>query len=310
MGKRAGALLLVIMITVIAPVLAAGLVQIKGTRVSLVPPPGFTSADSFNGFQLKEKAASIVVIELPAPFESATAGFTSEGLASKGMTLLEQSTVTLGGRQALLLKVAQKASGKDFLKWIIATGTEDYTLIVNGTFPLEFEKELSVPVKSSLLSMHVANSMPAKGADTIRFSVRAAEPLKIAQTIMNSIMLTKNGEFPVKSPKDALVVVSRSLSSGLSIADKKDYSKKRAMRIEQLQEITIDSIREVTIDRLTGYEILAHGKDVKEGFETFVFQVMLFEKSDYFIIQGFVALEEKDSYLPVFRKIAQSFKRT
>ncbi len=300
---------IMLMIMLAAPLLAGEPVLVKGTRVMLTPPPGFINADSFSGFQLKEKTATIMVVKLPAPYAVATAGFTREGLAARGMTLLEKSEVTVGGMPGLLLRIGQKAYGADFEKWTLAMGSKDFTIVINGSYPVEYSEELSLPVKTSLLSAQLSGDAPAAKDDTIPFSITAMAPLKYARSFMKSIILTKNGEFPAKSPKDPILIACPSLSSGLVITDRKDFSVNRVMKIEQAKEVKVDIIKDISIDSLHGYEILASGKDAKEGFPVFIYQVMLFGESDYFIIQGLVGAGEREKYLPLFKKSAESFRR-
>jgi hypothetical protein len=309
MSKTFFVSVITIILLLASPLMAEEPVQVKGTRVTMTPPPGFVRADIFNGFQLKEKTATIMVVELPAPYAAATAGFTKEGLEARGMTLLEKSEVTVGGMPGLLLKIAQKAHGTDFEKWTLATGSKDFTIVINGSYPVEYSKELSLPVKNSLLSAQLSGKAPAVKDDDIPFSITAEAPLKFARSLMKSIILTKNGEFPAKSPEDPVFIASPSLSSGLVITDRKEFSLKRVMKIEQVKEVKVISSREVTIDSLQGNEILASGKDSKEGFPVFIYQVMLYGESDYFIIQGLVGAREKEKYLPLFRKCASSLRR-
>ena len=41
---------------------------VRGTRVVLTPPAGFVVADRFPGYLSQETGASLMVLELPAPF--------------------------------------------------------------------------------------------------------------------------------------------------------------------------------------------------------------------------------------------------
>ena len=64
----------------------------------------------------------------------------------------------------------------------------------------------------------------------------------------------------------------------------------------------------MVIDKLSGYEIIANGKDDQDRPEL-VYQVMLFNGSDdYYIIVG-QAKENYEQNLKTFKSIAQTFKR-
>ena len=110
--------------------------SVSGTRVKLVPPDGFAPATQFPGYQLESYGSSIMITEIPGPFAETTAGFsnTSE-LMKKNMSVLDKQEVKLDGQNGILLKVAQKASGTNFLKWLLVLGDEKETAMITATFP-------------------------------------------------------------------------------------------------------------------------------------------------------------------------------
>src|SRR5579863_3418302 len=66
---------------------------VRGTKVKLVRPEGFTDAKRFPGFQQDETGASVVVMEVPGPFKKVTAAFTAAGLKQGGMKLKERTDI-------------------------------------------------------------------------------------------------------------------------------------------------------------------------------------------------------------------------
>ena len=107
---------------------------INGTKISMVPPDGFTNAVNFSGFQQNESGASIMVLDLPGPFSEVSKGFTEEGLQSQGMALNTIEKLRFNGLQAFLLTVEQSAYGNTYKKHILTFGTEKESIIINGTF--------------------------------------------------------------------------------------------------------------------------------------------------------------------------------
>lgn len=65
----------------------------------------------------------------------------------------------------------------------------------------------------------------------------------------------------------------------------------------------------VTIDNLSGYEILAKGKDTESSTPLTVYLVLLYEDQSYYIMQGLVSVKASETYVPVFKEMARSFKR-
>ena len=93
---------------------------IPGTKCSIIPPKGFVLSTDFNGFQNPDIGASIMIVELPAAYQSVNAGFTEAALKSQGMTLLDMQTVDFNNSKAKLIKVSQQAqSGSIYLKQML-----------------------------------------------------------------------------------------------------------------------------------------------------------------------------------------------
>lgn len=288
---------------------ASELTAIKGTRIVITPPSNFAIAENFQGFLLVEKNASIMVTEFPASFSEIEDAFTKEKLASRNMTLLSREEAVFGGYKGFIVGVSQNAYGAEFRKWIAVTGESDYSVMLVATFPLSFEKELSETMKASLLSVRISEKKSVENMEGMPFAVEEALPLMKARRMGNTLIFTYKGDFPAKSEADPVIIAGASVTSGLVIENRKEFSENRLLNIEELADITILSTTEVNIGNLPGYEILATGINTKKGFRTFIYQVILFKETDYFIIQGFVEAAKKDTYLPLFRKISGSFKR-
>ena len=88
---------------------------VKGTKMSLIPPDGFTQASNFNGFHQIGSRSSIMVIEIPGPYNEVSAALTKEG--------------------------EQFAQGIMFTTYILVFGSEEFTVLINAMFPKEFETE-------------------------------------------------------------------------------------------------------------------------------------------------------------------------
>src|SRR5687767_10120007 len=100
-------------------------IPVVGTRASMVPPDDFTASSHFPGFQQESTNASILVTEFPAPFSEASTGLSNPSMLSQtGMMLLEKQQVSVSGQAGILVRVMQKISGTDYLKWLLVLGDE------------------------------------------------------------------------------------------------------------------------------------------------------------------------------------------
>jgi hypothetical protein len=288
----------------------ADLVQVPGTKASLQPPPGFLLAAKFPGFERTELQASIMVTEMPAPAPEVMKAMTQEGLASRGMKLISSKTETIGGREALLLNVAQTAVGTEYLKWMLVTGDPKNTLIVVGSFPKGTEGELSEAVRKSVLT---ASWSPGGGVtnpfDGLLFRVTPTGKLKLAGRVSNLLMLTESGSTGPLGAGEPIYVVGNSYSD-TRISDVKVFAEARARKTEQIENLQNLEGRALEIDGLPAYEILADAKDVKTGVPIRLYQVIASEGNGYFIFQGLVAPGREAEMLPEFRRVTETFRRT
>jgi hypothetical protein len=77
-----------------------GHIKVSGTKCRLVPPSGFVAATSFSGCQNIETSASIMISELPAPYQTLVDGFTVEALKTRGMTLISKQAIDYNNSKA------------------------------------------------------------------------------------------------------------------------------------------------------------------------------------------------------------------
>jgi hypothetical protein len=61
---------------------------------------------------------------------------------------------------------------------------------------------------------------------------------------------------------------------------------------------------------MKGYELVANAKDDKTETSTRLYQVVAAAEQGYFIIQGLVPTERAEEWVPEFKKLTASFRRT
>ncbi|GAA4374223.1 hypothetical protein GCM10023186_05600 [Hymenobacter koreensis] len=284
-------------------------VAVSGTKVSLIPPIGFSSAAKFSGFEQASTGASILVAELPSPYQQTAAGFTKSNLASRGMTLLQQEQVKLGGTPATLFSITQQANGITYLKQILAFGDPAKTVLVTATYP-EQSRQIEGPIKAALLSsVYNAKQQSKALPEANKFAVNVSgTKFKFAQSLAGSMLLyTPDGKVPSQAKDKALFMVGNSLSS-VAVTDRKQYSIERLKKLPEGQTNQVRTINAVTINGLSGYEIVADGKGPNNETQL-VYQTILFESNGgYYIIVGLTD-NNFDTHLPLFKAIANTFKR-
>jgi hypothetical protein len=285
---------------------AAEVIAILGTKVSIAPPPDFVLATQFLGVQNAELASSIMISELPAPVEGATAGFTAEGLLSRGMTLRSSEETTVAGRPGRLISVSQVANGAIFEKWMAVFGNSSSTVLVVATYPQTLASELRAPMRSAVLSATWKPDAKIDPFDGLPFRVRESKHLKIQNRMQNMLLLAHSAQ-SASSPSEPFAVVGAS-HSPVRIDDIELFARQRitlTAQIADLREIQGESIK---VAGGQAYEITAKARDLKSGENISVYQLVLVKGDSYYLMQGMVGDRQFDDYLPEFRAIARSLE--
>ncbi len=280
------------------------LMKVSGTKCSLIPPRGFVAATTFSGFQNVETGASIMINELPAPYQALVDGFTAEALESKGMTLITKQTIDFNGSKATFINLTQSANGTTYLKQMLVFGDTKGTVLVNGIYP-EASKDIETQIKDALLSTVYNNSQNDNPLEAATFTIDTKETdFKLIKYMSGSLLYSTDGKIPTEKPT---LIVGNSIAK-VSSQNQRKYSEERLRKLPRGELNVIKEINEISIDNLKGFEIVANGK-TKDDEAELVYQVMLFnEKGDYYIFVG-QTKEEFDKYLDSFKKIAKTFKR-
>ena len=285
----------------------SNLSRVKGTRVSISAPKGFEPAPSFNGYVLKDKSASIIVTEMPAPVDKLMLGFTQENLAKKKMQLLSKEEIEIAGQKGTLIKVSQSLASLTFEKWITVFGDSNNAVVVMAVYPERYSEELAEKMKKSVSIVEWNRDLKISKTENLNFEVTPKEPFQLAHRFQNSLLFTSKGHFPSKDASDPLYIVAESTGNFL-ITNKKEYCVNRIKEAESLKDVKETSVNPVKISGLEGYEVIADAVDSKNNQKMFIYQVLLFSDKSIFLHQGFGAENDREKYVPLFKAMSETFK--
>lgn len=287
--------------------------KVPGTRVSLIQPEGFSVAKAFSGFRQEDTLSSIMIVEIPGPYRECIKGFSDvRKLKSQGMKLLRQEEIVVDGQAAKLFHFRQTTSGGAFVKWVVAFGDDTNTVLVNAICPEIYKQTLAGPLRQAVLSVKYDRDQAPDPNEGLPFAITHQGKLKRAARMANTLVYTLSGEVPAPSPEDPLFAVGQSMSS-VSTTDTKTLSEQRLHQTPTISRISIQTTTPVTIDGLQGYEIQATAQataDHRSRVPLAVYQVMLFDGGTYFLMQGMVGASRQAEFLPEFKAMARSLRRT
>lgn len=283
-------------------------VQVKGTRVSLSPPEGFTEAPRFQGFQQEATSASIMVTELPGPFEETVKGFTPESLASRDMKLLSRKLVKVGGHPGVLLHLTQTAGDVAWLKWVLVLGDPSATLLVAATWREQDSKTLSRSLESAVRSTRWEREAAPTPAPE-RFTLKALPGLKEAHRLQNTIMYTRDGTMPAGPVEGPLFIVAPSLGTASVGDDLEAFNLARLRATPDVSDLSVESSAALTVDGLKGHEAVARARHPATQKDFLLYQALLVEGDHYYVFQGRAGEADRAAYLEHFKAAVRGFQR-
>lgn len=282
-----------------------------GAGVKIIKPDGFEVSKNFQGIAQESAGASVVVSFVPAPLAETTAGFTADRLAENGMKLINRERVEVDGRKGLLFHVTQVALGIEFTKWMLVAGDASNTNLVVASFPASESPKFSKTLRETVLSARFIGELgPERHAD-VGFTVVPLKKLRLnPRTRGVGHMLLYSINTVPKSPGEPMFTATRSHGPLIGF-EREQFATHRIKDLGKVRGTNIKSKKKVRIDGLPGFEVIADGEDIETGAPLVVYETILFLEDDYYYLMiGTVGASQASGYVPAFRKMAQSFKRS
>ncbi len=279
-------------------------VKVPGTKCTIIPPEDFVASTTFGGFQNNSSGASIMIQELPAPYQTIINGFTEDALKTNAITLISKQTIDFHNRPAILVYVSKQQYGINFIKQILIFGDSSHVVMASAAYPEEF-KSLESRLNESLLSTEYDSLLEENILDAATFMVDVSNTdLKAAKYLTGSILYTVGGKI---NPVKPSLVIANSISV-VAIQNREEFAKTRLMQLSENKKTEIKQFEKISIDNLDGYEIIADRKTDQNTPEQVYFVILFTEKGGYYLILG-ETREKFDTYIQTFRKVAKTFKR-
>jgi hypothetical protein len=279
---------------------------IPGTQVRLVPPDGFEPATTFQGYQHVPTHASVMVTDLPGGLETILPAFTDEDrLRTEGIRVIEASDLEHAALPGRLLHVEQQAQSMVVEKWIWVFGDADACVIVMGTCMKDHCPEQLAMLRAAVTSAVWDRTTPTDPLDGLGFRLGDTGGLRFAKRLANLVVYTDSGEVELNPEHGVSFMIGPAMGSG-PISDRKGFAERRAGQLP-LDDLQFETIEPTSIDGLHGYTLV--GTFERKGFDHFVYVVIVFEESNYWIGSGSAPATQRSKYLPVFQEMAASLRR-
>jgi hypothetical protein len=279
------------------------------SRIGLVPPADMVPSRRFTGFENDEKAAAIMLTEMPPEaYEQMGAGFTREALRRQGLDMTSREEVTLGSRTGLLISgtMTRPVQGR---KWLLAVKDSGLTAFivayVQGGPDGYSEQQMRDALKSVALRDPVSLDEQIS-ALSFRVGDRAGfRPVKVLAG--NSLLLTEGPADIVKGVEQPMVILAASLNAPPPAGERRNQFAQLALRSTQtLKDIRIERSEAFRFRGQDWHEIVARATHAESGQPLVVMQTIRFESDRYLRMVGMTREEGRDRLLPRFRAVIDS----
>jgi hypothetical protein len=272
--------------------------------MSVPIPPGYTLTDGFTGFA-NEQGASLLVTEWSQGEQSVNAEIDLPGLSERGMSLVEELRVPVDGGERRLLRVLQRRPHRASIeRRILIIGNADSTSILTATAPSSpFPSDLSEALRAAIRD----DDRVIEPFAGLGFELDENETLAVSSRIAQVVHMTAR-DIAIPGPGDARLIAGRAPHPvGAPLFE---LAADRLALTPGVRRIEVVSDRQFEIAGLPAIELVARAEDLHSRDPITLLQVIALESGRYFIVQGRVASEQAERYLPEFREVAESFRRT
>ena len=294
-----------LLIVLAAASVAAQPVRVPGTRAVLAPPPGWTPAQAFAGFQGDEPAASMVVAELDgAPLAEMIAGMTPEALRGQGVEVDEARDVTVMDGPARLIRGSQDAYGTVFAKWILLAGGAERVVIVTATVPGDPSAADRAAIERSLLSLSWGDEGPEDLFEGLGFTLDLADGLPDRQRV-GATLAAADGVGPDRGQAPLYIAGLGAQRLGRDLAAASAVRLRETATVRDLRTVEEGP---VTVDGRRGYESVAEGFHEASGAPVTVVLTLVPTDAGYVIFQGVVGADRAAEWVPKFQDMTRSVR--
>lgn len=181
-------------------------VNIKGTRLSIIPPKGFVDADNFIGL-IKDEVTGIQIMDLVGGnYDSNTATYTRATFEKKGITVLEFDELQVNGFQA---KFSHFKGADNNERVNITFGDSTFSVMVTAFFPTSSRQELFPEIKKSFLKIKYDKNLLVDPFASSAFKVEKNESkFKFAKASANMFIFSENGKDKKSYDEEPMVMIS------------------------------------------------------------------------------------------------------
>lgn len=276
---------------------SAGMLIFKGE--------GLEEAKYFTGFE--RRGATLNILTNPFSMEQTTRNVIGDVMNDGRAGTVFTKTIEVDGYNGVFYASKERVGRLDLGTYTIAFGDDNFSWIVKATFQPEMEMEIGESLLKSVLNARVSQEPRLPPGEDVDFIVRS-EKLKVVDGFIDKLVLTKDGSFPLNDPVQPIFQIAKGALPD-DIKNRKEFASVFLSPSALFQIDMVSSQKDLKIAGLEGYEFVSLGKDRINGNSILFYSAVLFDEDGIYVMHGWVGNENAEGEIPVFRQLAESFRK-
>jgi len=292
------------------PTANAKAVQAPDSRVVIDLPTGFKTATRFKGFE-HPSGASVVILEVPAAaYDKMARAMNANALERRGITGAESLTLSREGKYTAL-QGEQRTIAGTFDKLILLIGDSQGTALVTANLPRSDGATAGVD-KAQILAAFEGVSLGQRSPPPKPLYVfRETGPLKFAGSLMGAGQIyNESGSLPrERIKKSAPTFIAVHALNDLKVPSPSLFA---AGQFDALRGYKDKALADGVKIQIAGMDAHIHtgtATSTATGERVQLFHTMIFpERGGYYRFIGTTPETKAGTFMPLFRKMAESFE--
>ena len=290
-----------------APASAAEPVFPIGSRIGMVPPPGFEPSKRVPGFEDVDTKSSIVLVALPPQaFAEIEATMTPEAVKGQGITEDKREVLTLADGKGLVVAGIEQNDGHKFRKWMFLGLVPAGTVLAAVQVPEESRSTYTDDVvRASLLTLAVRPSVPVEEVlELLPFKITERSGMRPVRALAGSGVYLTEGPNDAPLPSEQPVfVVSIGQGGPEQPGERANFARNMFSGLADFKDIRILSGDMLRLDNLQTHELQAEGKDARSDVPMKIVQWVRFPPGGYLRMIGIARADQWRTAFPRFRAV-------
>jgi hypothetical protein len=277
--------------------------NIKGTRLSIIPPKGYFESKSIIGLEKNETTAIQVMDLVGGNFESNTATFKISEFEKKGISVLEFKDLKINGFKA---KYANIKGADENERALLVFGDSTFSVMVIAFFPSSSRNELIQEIKNSFFKIKYDKTIVIDPFASSAFKIEKNDSkFKFASASANMFTFSENG-IVKKSYEDEPILIITSYPFDNTMTKEKLIEDGVNGLIQQ--GFVKKEVKNISKERINGYEAVEveiyfeHKKENK-----LVLMTVLIKNDKAIVIYG-NAKSKFEENIKEFKKLTSKLK--